>query len=91
MADAPRRIDGTITVSDDEVRTAVRELAAEGLAIGECGAAPLAALRALSADPRCVALRESVAFGARTRVLLIGTEGPTDPASYQRALDGGPT
>ena len=29
----------------------MRELAAAGLAIGECGAAPLAALRALAADP----------------------------------------
>ena len=31
----------------------MRELAAAGLAIGESGAAPLAALRALVTDPDC--------------------------------------
>jgi hypothetical protein len=44
-------------VSDDEVARAMRELAAAGLAIGESGAAPLAALRALTADPACAGLR----------------------------------
>src|SRR5215213_8902344 len=42
---------GTITVSDDEAHAAMIELAAHGLAIGESGAAPLAALRALASDP----------------------------------------
>ncbi len=84
-------IHGTITVSDDEAGDAARYLAAEGLAIGECGAAPLAALRALSTDPACMALRESVAFGPRTRVLLIATEGPTDQASYRWAIRQRPT
>lgn len=35
---------GTITVSDEQAAAAMAELAAAGLAIGECGAAPLAAL-----------------------------------------------
>jgi diaminopropionate ammonia-lyase len=64
-------IRGTITVSDAEVRAAMRELAARGLAIGDSGAAPFAAL---------AFLRE--AFGGADRVLLIATEGPTDPAGY---------
>src|SRR5690606_29718401 len=38
---------GTVTVDEDEVQAAMRELAAAGMAIGESGAAPLAALRAL--------------------------------------------
>ncbi len=72
-------ITGTITVSDDETHAAMRELAARGLAIGDSGAAPLAGLHALRADPACAALREVVKLD---RVLLIATEGPTDPAGY---------
>ena len=79
-------IAGTMTVDDDEAAAAVRELAAAGLAIGECGAAPLAALRRLAADPACAALREAAGLGPGTRALLVGTEGPTDPESYRRAV-----
>jgi diaminopropionate ammonia-lyase len=74
---------GTVTVSDEETRAAMRELAARGLAIGDCGAAPLAALRALRTDPACAALREAVKLD---RVLLIATEGPTDPVGYAAAV-----
>jgi diaminopropionate ammonia-lyase len=83
-----RGIHGTVTVDDVEVAGAVRELAGVGLAIGESGAASLAALRALMSDDRCRALRETVGAGPSSRVLLILTEGPTDPASHARALEG---
>jgi diaminopropionate ammonia-lyase len=72
-------IHGTVTVGDDEVHAAMAELAAGGLAIGDCGAAPLAALRALAGDPACAGLRDAVALGPDSRVLLIATEGITDP------------
>jgi len=63
-------IAGTVTVNDDEVAAARRELVAAGLYIGESGAAPLAALR-----------QDGVSLGTATRVLLVATEGPTgDPA-----------
>ena len=79
-------IAGTVTVSDEEARAAVDELAAQGLTIGESGAAPLAGLRALLGDERCRALREQLGVSGRTRVLLIATEGPTGaPASRGRA------
>jgi diaminopropionate ammonia-lyase len=71
-------IHGTVTVDDAEARAAVRELAQAGLAIGDSGAAPLAALRALVADPECSTLRESIGLGSGSRVLLTATEGPTD-------------
>ncbi|MGI8422237.1 MAG: pyridoxal-phosphate dependent enzyme [Gaiellaceae bacterium] len=70
-------IHGTVTVDDDEARAAVSELAAAGLAIGESGAAPLAALRAHATEPACADLREAVGFGPDSHVLLIATEGPT--------------
>jgi diaminopropionate ammonia-lyase len=68
-------IRGTITVSDAEVHAAMRELAARGLAIGDSGAAPYAALPFL---------RELV--GDAERVLLLATEGPTDPAGYAATI-----
>jgi diaminopropionate ammonia-lyase len=60
-------IRATVTVTDAEAHAAMRELAALGLAIGDSGAAALAGLRALELDGS---------------VLLIATEGPTDPEGY---------
>jgi hypothetical protein len=37
-------------------------------------------------DPECAALRAAVGLGPATRVLLIATEGVTDPAAYRSAL-----
>jgi diaminopropionate ammonia-lyase len=68
---------GTVTVSDDEVAVAVRDLRAAGFTIGESGAAPLAALRALVTDEECVPLRALVGIDPETRVALVATEGPT--------------
>jgi len=79
-------VHATVTVDDEETRAAMRELAGHGLAIGEAGAAPLAALRALATDASCEALRRSLRLGPERRILLIATEGPTDPASYRAAL-----
>lgn len=73
-------IHGTVTVSDDEALAAMGELAATGLAIGESGAAPLAALRALATEPGCSALRDHVGLGTGSRVLLVATEGLTGGA-----------
>ena len=70
-------VHGTVTVTDAEVAAAVAELTGAGLAIGESGAAPLAALRALTTDGECAHLRASVGLGAESRVLLVATEGPT--------------
>jgi diaminopropionate ammonia-lyase len=71
---------GTVTVDDGEAAAAMAELAASGLQIGECGAAPLAALRALCGDQACAALRHAAGLGARSRVLLVATEGLTATA-----------
>ncbi len=59
-----------------ETRDAMRELAARGLAIGDSGAATLAALHKLRSDD------ELLAAISLDRVLLIATEGPTDPDGY---------
>lgn len=70
-------IAGTITVSDDEASAAMGELSANGLTIGESGAAALAGLRALHSDEACRGLRDHLGVGAHTHVLLIATEGVT--------------
>jgi diaminopropionate ammonia-lyase len=77
---------GMLTVADAEAHAAMRELARAGLVIGDCGAATLAALRALATEPACAGLREAVGLGARSRVVLVATEGATDPAAYERAV-----
>jgi diaminopropionate ammonia-lyase len=79
-------IHGMVTVGDAEVHAAMRDLARHGLTIGDCGAAPLAALRALATEPACSALREGLGLGSQTRVLLIATEGATDPVAYRRVI-----
>ena len=79
-------IHATVLVSEAGMRAALRELAAAGLAIGESGSAPLAALRTLAAGPP--ELREATGIGPSSRVVLIATEGPTDPAAYRRSLGG---
>ncbi len=68
-------IRGTVTVGDAQVRAAMRELAGLALRIGDCGAAALAALRS---SPPAELLGD--------RVLLIATEGPTDPDGYAAAV-----
>lgn len=70
-------IRGTVTVPDAEVHHAMRDLAARGLAIGDSGAAPLAALRTLMGDDDAAELRDALALGDDSRVLLIATEGLT--------------
>ena len=62
----------------------MRELAALGLAIGDCGAATLAALRTLARDPQCAELRATIRLAAETRILLIATEGRTDLPPTER-------
>jgi diaminopropionate ammonia-lyase len=79
-------IHGMLTVTDAEAHAAMRELAGAGLVIGDCGAATLAALRALASEPECAGLRDAVGLGAHSRVVLVATEGATDPAAYERAV-----
>jgi diaminopropionate ammonia-lyase len=78
-------IHGTVTVTDAEAHAAMRELASHGLTIGDSGAATLAALRALT-ESDAANLREAVGLTADSSVLLIGTEGATDPEGYAQTV-----
>jgi diaminopropionate ammonia-lyase len=79
-------IAGMVTVADPEVHAAMRELAGGGVTIGDCGAATLAGLRALAIEGACSELRAAIGFGPGSRVLLIATEGATDPDAYRRVI-----
>jgi diaminopropionate ammonia-lyase len=82
-------IQGTVTVADSEVHAAMRELAGLGLRIGDCGASTLAALRALATDDACAVLSATAGLSPATRLLLVASEGITDPEGYARTLAGG--
>jgi len=78
-------IDAFVAVEDERARTAMRELAGAGIVAGESGAAGLAGLAELMA-PEHEPTRASLGVGRETRVLLISTEGATDPAAYEQIV-----
>ena len=69
--------DAFVAVDDDRARAAVRSLAEAGLDVGETGAAALAGLTALADDHGGAGL-----LHPDTTVLLLATEGVTDPANF---------
>jgi diaminopropionate ammonia-lyase len=71
-------VDVFVTVSDADAEQAVRDLAGIGIRSGETGAAGLAGVRAL-ADAR-----PDGPLHTDDRVLIVCTEGPTDPAAFWR-------
>jgi diaminopropionate ammonia-lyase len=77
---------GAIAVSDSEARDAMRDLAALGLTIGDCGAATLAALDIIATREEGADLRAAVGLDPSTTVLCIGSEGASDPSAYRHAL-----
>ena len=82
-------VDHFMTVSDAQAEQAMRTLASGAagdmpVLSGESGAAGLAALTMLMADP---ALAAQTGLGPQARVLLISTEGATAPGVYE-ALTG---
>ena len=84
--------DGFVTIPDAAAIAAMRtlnDLTIDGQAIraGECAGAGLAALRWAMGQP---AVKDALGLDAASRVLLIGTEGVTDPAAYRRIMGRAP-
>ncbi|WP_285629926.1 diaminopropionate ammonia-lyase [Actinoallomurus iriomotensis] len=76
-----RGLRAAVAVSDDEVRDAMRGLAAEGIASSESGAAGLAGLAVL--------LREGTfSHAGDGTALVVDTEGVTDLDAYRAVVDG---
>jgi diaminopropionate ammonia-lyase len=82
-----RGLDCSLTVSDDRVPEAMRLLATDGIVAGETGAAGFAGLlRVRDGMPDL----SSMFLQPDSSVLLISTEGATDPAEYDRLTQLGP-
>jgi diaminopropionate ammonia-lyase len=77
-----RGVEVFVAIDDRAAEDAMRELAAVGVTAGETGAAGLAGLRALLDGGPAV---HGVEVRDRT-VLVLCTEGATDPASYTRVV-----
>ncbi len=73
--------DAFVAVDDDCCCEAVRALAAAGMDVGETGAAALAGLMALVGEHR-----DELPIPAEATVLLLATEGVTDPANFERIV-----
>ena len=73
-------VDWFVSVDDDAARQAMRDLADAAVVAGETGAASLAGLVALLADP---AAREALGDLSGRCVMVTVTEGATDPDAYE--------
>ena len=73
-------VDAFVAIDDAAAEAAMRELAAIGIVAGETGAAGLAGLAALATAPH------SPVDLAGARVLVLCTEGATDPEAYGRIV-----
>ncbi len=80
-------LDWTIAIDDDWAEQAMRIYANQGLVSGESGAATMGGLLALTDGPD----RTELGLDEDAEVLLIITEGATDPHNYERIVGRSPT
>lgn len=73
-----------VAVEDEQAREAMRLLADEGIVSGESGAAGLAGLLELVGGADRERAREVLSLSPQSRVLLLSTEGATDPDNWER-------
>lgn len=77
-------LDWNVAIGDTWAEEAMRAYAEVGLRVGETGAASLAAALALTATyPE---LADSLGLGRGATIVLLATEGVTDPVNYQRVV-----
>lgn len=76
-------IDVALAIPDDAAREAMRVLARAGVVAGETGAAGLGGVLSLAASDAWGRARRILKLDARSHVLVIVTEGATDPAAWE--------
>ncbi|HSR14071.1 MAG TPA: diaminopropionate ammonia-lyase [Thermodesulfobacteriota bacterium] len=81
-------VDCFAAIGDERVGEAMRFLAAAGLTAGETGASGAACLLELLDGPSGETVREKLEIGPSSRVLLVSTEGATDPEAFRRIVEG---
>jgi diaminopropionate ammonia-lyase len=72
-------------ISDEHTYQAMRLLAENGIVAGESGAAGLGALLAVTASNQ-PAERDTLRLGPQATVLVVNTEGATDPVNFRRVV-----
>ena len=77
-----RGIDLFVAIEDERAREAMRLLAAEGIVSGESGASGLGGLLDVLTGPSSDGARRSLGADGGSTILVISTEGATDPAAY---------
>ncbi len=77
-----------LAVEDEYAEQAMRMYHRHGVESGESGASALAGLIALMQAPEFAEARDSLGLGPVSRVLLINTEGATDPENYAKVIEG---
>ncbi|NOY78644.1 MAG: diaminopropionate ammonia-lyase [Calditrichaeota bacterium] len=82
-------MDFFLAIPDHYAEQAMRLYAREGVVSGESGASGLAGLLALTTSPALQEAVRQLGLGPDSRVLLINTEGDTDPESYRRIVSIG--
>jgi len=78
---------GYAWVADTIAANGMRAAAKAGYEAGECGGAGLGLVaRLMAPGKKAAAARASLGLGASSRVLVLNTEGATDPVNYQAQL-----
>lgn len=77
-----------LAVADAAAFEAMRACQREGITAGESGAAALAGLLALMTRADCESARSELGLGGGSRVLVINTEGATDPDFHAEVVAG---
>jgi diaminopropionate ammonia-lyase len=77
-------LSASLAIPDDAAKEAMRVLARNGVVAGETGAASLGGLLALSNDRNGTDLRSRLHLDKRARVLILATEGATDPEAWEK-------
>jgi diaminopropionate ammonia-lyase len=87
--------DAFVSIDDDKATGAMRMLAHPmgrdpSVEAGPSGACGFGALVAVMREESLRPVREALGLGPASRVVVINTEGATDPALYERILEGEP-
>jgi diaminopropionate ammonia-lyase len=83
-------IDLFVAIEDKWAKLGMRDLAKVGLVAGETGAAGIGGLAALLAGPSSQTMSGALGIDRSTRVLVICTEGATDPVAYEHIVGKSP-
>jgi diaminopropionate ammonia-lyase len=75
-----------VTARDEDSYQVMRRLASAGIVAGPSGACGLAALAVVMRDPALAPVREHLGLTNASRVLVVNTEGNTDPELMKRVV-----